>query len=143
MNTATVRERLGGASLLGHDLLSPLDWARFLEEGFPPEAIDAAIENGVLSREESERLVIPRRTLTHRRQRSQRLSLDESDRLLRIVRISAQAEEVFGNPDKAHRWLRKPNRVLEGAVPFELLRTGTGAEIVQEELVRIEHGIYI
>jgi putative toxin-antitoxin system antitoxin component (TIGR02293 family) len=143
MNATAVSEHLGGARILGRDILSDLDWIEVLENGFPHEAIDAAIEQGLLSREESEALVIPRRTLSHRRQKHQRLSLEESDRLLRIARVSAQADEVFGNPEKARRWLRKPNRPLQGAVPLELLKTSAGAELVQEELVRIEHGIYL
>ncbi|HET9983433.1 MAG TPA: antitoxin Xre/MbcA/ParS toxin-binding domain-containing protein [Longimicrobiales bacterium] len=143
MNAMDVSERLGGARILGHEIFSELDWIEVLEHGLPHESVDAAIEHGLLSREESEALVIPRRTLTHRRQKHQRLSLEESDRLLRIARVSARAEEAFGDAGKAHRWLRKPSRPLRGAVPLELLKTSAGAELVQEELVRIEHGIYL
>lgn len=143
MNATDVGERLGGARVLGHEVLSELDWIEVLENGLPHESVDAAIEGGLLSREESEDLVIPRRTLTHRRQKRQRLSVEESDRLLRIARVSARAEEVFGDPGKARRWLRKPSRALRGALPLKLLKTSAGADLVQEELTRIEHGIYL
>jgi putative toxin-antitoxin system antitoxin component (TIGR02293 family) len=143
MNATAVSERLGGSRVLEREIFSDLDWIEILENGFPHQVLDAAIEQGLHSREESEVLVIPRRTLSHRRQKRQRLSLEESDRLLRIARVNAQAEEVFGNPEKARRWLRKPNRPLKDAVPLELLKTSTGAGLVQEELVRIEHGIYL
>lgn len=143
MEAMTVRERLGGYGIFGRETFSELDWIEALEKGFPHQTVDAAVGTALLSREEAETLVIPRRTLSHRRQKGQRLSLEESDRLLRIARVTVQAEEAFGSAEKAHRWLRKPNRPLRGAVPLELLKSGTGAEIVQEELIRIQHGIYI
>jgi uncharacterized protein (DUF2384 family) len=60
-----------------------------------------------------------------------------------VARVSAEADEAFRNRDKAYRWLRKRNRVLDGAVPLELLKTSAGADLVREELVRIQHGIYV
>lgn len=142
MEIARVTDQLGGTRVLGAAFASDLEWIAALENGFPPEALDAAIDAGILSRREAEHIVIPRRTLAHRKQKGQRLTLEESDRLLRIARVSAQAEEAFGNRDKASRWLRKPNRILKNAVPLELLRTSTGTELVREELIRIQHGIY-
>lgn len=143
MIAESVEEQLGGAAVLGHEVADDLDWVAAVEQGLPLEALEAAIVHAVITREESEALVIPRRTLSHRRQRGQPLSIEESDRLLRIARLDAKAREVFGGTVKARRWLRKPSRPLRGAIPLELLRTGTGADLVLEELVRIAHGIYI
>jgi putative toxin-antitoxin system antitoxin component (TIGR02293 family) len=143
METPTISERLGGTKVLGRDIFSDFDWIEAIENGFPHAAVDAAIDAGLLTREESEELVIPRRTLHHRKQKKQRLTLEESDRLLRIARVSVQAEEVFANAEKAYRWLRKPSRPLKGAVPLDLLKTGTGATLVEDELGRIAHGIYV
>jgi putative toxin-antitoxin system antitoxin component (TIGR02293 family) len=143
MIAETVEEQLGGTAVLGHEVQDDLDWVDAVEEGLPLGALEAAIAHEVITREESEALVIPRRTLSHRRQRGQPLSVEESDRLLRIARLDARAREVFGNTEKARRWLRKPNRPLRGAIPLELLKTGVGADLVLEELVRIAHGIYI
>lgn len=141
MHTSTLSDRLGGPAVLGRDLLSDFDWVEALENGLPPAVVDASIERGLLSRAESDILVIPRRTLQHRKERNQRLSPEESDKLFRIARISAQAERAFSNPEKAARWMRKPSRPLHGAIPLDLLKTSAGTELVQEELVRIEHGI--
>lgn len=142
MDSQAVSDRLGGATVLGQGILSDFDWIDALLNGFPHEAVDAAIQHGLISRAEAEDLVIPRRTLSHRRQKGERLSLEESDRLLRIARVGALADETFGDPEKAHRWLRKPSRPLQGSVPLELLRTGVGASLVEEELVRIQHGLF-
>ena len=86
------------------------------------------------SMEELYRFVAPRRTLARR--------IQENDGALRIMRVSDWADRVFGNPEKAQRWLRKPCRALEGVVPVDLLESETGAHLVEEELHRIDYGIY-
>lgn len=135
-------EMLGGSAVLGTQVETPLEWVGVLEGGFPARSVDAVIEAGVLSREETEDLVIPRRTLSHRKQREQHLTLEESDRLARIVRVSASAAETFGDEDNARGWLRDPNGALGGATPLSLLRTGEGAVLVEQILGRIDHGIF-
>jgi putative toxin-antitoxin system antitoxin component (TIGR02293 family) len=142
MALMTYTEMLGGAAVLGANVETPLEWVGVLEGGFPTQSVDAVIEAGVLSREEAEDLVIPRRTLSHRKQREQHLTLEESDRLARIVRVSARAAETFGDEDNARGWLRDANGALGGATPLSLLRTGEGAVLVEQILGRIDHGIF-
>lgn len=84
---------------------------------------------------------LPARTLA-RRKKERRLRADESDRLLRLARVAAVAEDVLGAQDKAGRWLQKPNRALGGIAPLDLLDTDLGAEEVVTVLGRIEHGVY-
>ena len=87
-------------------------------------------------------VVAPRRTLTRRMQKNELLTLEESDRVKRLERIMEHAEHVFGNREKANRWLRKPNRALDNAIPMELLESETGAHLISEELHAIDFGIY-
>lgn len=84
---------------------------------------------------------IPARTFHRRQQLDQTLSPTESDRVLRIARIAREAERVFGSPDKSSRWLSTEHRLL-GATPLDLLATDAGTQDVEEELGRIEHGIF-
>jgi uncharacterized protein (DUF2384 family) len=49
---------------------------------------------------------------------------------------------VFGNADKAARWLRKVNVSLGGRTPLSLLRSLAGAEAVEKSLIQIDHGIF-
>lgn len=86
-------------------------------------------------------LVIARRTLAHRKSRNERLTTEESDRVLRLTRITQLAEEVFGDQEKAGRWLRKGKAQFDGRAPIELLATEAGARLVEEALYRIEHGM--
>jgi len=64
---------------------------------------------------------------------------DVADRVLRVARISAEAERVLGNEDRASAWLSASHPVL-GDTPLSLLSTDAGAREVEDELTRIEWG---
>ncbi|CCV06175.1 conserved hypothetical protein [Mesorhizobium metallidurans STM 2683] len=93
------------------------------------------------SNDEIFQIVGPRRTLARRKERNETLTIAESDRVVRLERISAMADRVFGNHEKAQRWLRKRSRVLN-ETPINLMQSETGAVLVEEELHRIDHGIF-
>lgn len=130
----------------GHDLpfdvRSDLDWIRAVKAGLPPTAVDAVIGALGFSAAEIENLVMPRRTLAHRRANKQALTREESDRLARIARVALTARETFGNRAKAEAWLRRPNRALQGNLPIDLLDTDDGARLVEEVLGRLAYGIF-
>jgi putative toxin-antitoxin system antitoxin component (TIGR02293 family) len=86
-------------------------------------------------------LHLPPRTLA-RRKRERRLRADESDRLFRLGRIAALAEEVLGSREKASRWLHRPNPALGRVIPLRHLDTDLGARQVEDLLLRIAHGVY-
>ena len=86
--------------------------------------------------------MIPRRTLAHRKARRQRLTADESDRLTRVVRAVGRAAEALGSDERAGRWLRQPNRALDGHAPLDLLDSDVGARTVERVLGRVEHGVF-
>ncbi len=87
-------------------------------------------------------VVIPPRTLKHRRQRREPLSLDESDRLARVARLWELSVRVFGDPDKARRWLTKPKIRFQEKTPLQLMRTEVGGHGVEEMLVQIDEGYF-
>lgn len=87
-------------------------------------------------------LVVPKRTLARRRAANEPLTVEETDKALRLERIAVQAERAFGDPAKAHRWLRKPKRELDGETPLAYLASEAGARAVEEMLFRVEHGIF-
>ena len=84
-----IASRLGGSDALGRRIEGELDLVNLVREGLPVSALETAIRRGVLSRAEAERLVIPRRTLSHRKRRGEPLATDESDKLARVVRVAA------------------------------------------------------
>ena len=84
---------------------------------------------------------ISERTLQRRRKENRPLEPVESDRLYRVAKVYARANEVFENEEVALDWLKARNRAL-GDVPLMLLDTEAGADMVERVLTRIEHGVY-
>ena len=117
------------------------DLASLVEKRLPATVIKALVRGG-LSDGEAYQLIVPRRTLAHRIAKHQRLSRDESDKAVRVARITAMAEQVFGEPERAWRWLRKPKSRFDGKTPLETLATEAGARLVEEMIMQIDHGIF-
>lgn len=69
------------------------------------------------------------------------LSKVQSDRVYRLARVGAQAEEVLGKAG-GRAWMRTANRALEGDKPIDLLDTDAGATAVSEIIQRIDHGVF-
>lgn len=86
-------------------------------------------------------LGISDRTLARRRVQKV-LSKAESDRLYRLARVAARAEEVLGSSEITARWLKEPQPVFSAETPLALLDTDEGAQMVSDLLGRIEHGVY-
>lgn len=80
-------------------------------------------------------------TLSRRRKRGT-FGTDESERLLRIARLTLRAIEVLDGRDNARRWLTEPVRALGGEAPLHFADTEPGAREVERLLVRLEHGVY-
>lgn len=131
-------DALGGDEVFQHRFGSDLEWAKQIAAGLPVSVVDYMIRTNLLDRQEVFRLIVPMRTFERRK--GQRLSRDESDRAERIARMAAMAQDVFGNAEKAHRWLRKPNRALEGTAPLDLCQTDAGVRLVEALLDRIAFG---
>lgn len=141
MTTQALAEHLGGRQALGRDIRSDFDLDDAIRSGLPVEAVECVVNAGTLRAPELHALVVPRRTLAHRKRLHGRLSAEQSDRLIRVVRIVGRAEEAIGDVNKAKRWLRKPNRALRGKRPLDLLASDVGARVVEQVLGRIEHGL--
>jgi putative toxin-antitoxin system antitoxin component (TIGR02293 family) len=136
-----IAEVLGGERSLGRRIRTSLELEACAREGFPTDVVEALLEKSVVNSRELFGWIVPRRTLTHRLKKHQRLSVEESNRIARVARIYAQAAETFGDPDQAARWLRKPMRQFRGRTPMEMLETELGSHQVEALLGRISHGL--
>ncbi|MEC5291916.1 MULTISPECIES: type II RES/Xre toxin-antitoxin system antitoxin [unclassified Aurantimonas] len=134
-----VARKLGGTAVLGAAVRSQADLAQVVRNRLPLSALEGLSMAGISDRE-IESFVIPQRTRRHRAQKKQPLTVDESDRAVRLLRIQSLAEETFGNTEKAHRWLRRPLAELEGEAPFALAQTEAGARVVETILGKIAWG---
>lgn len=72
-----------------------------------------------------------------------RFTSEQSEKIVRIIRVIARAVELFeGDKDAAQKWLNEPNRALAWKVPADLITSETGAYEVMNLITRIEHGVY-
>ncbi len=137
---ARIQEMLGGEAVTG-PLRTDFDLVRLVRRGLPTMAVDHFLRNSHLTFNVIEGHVLPRRTFKRRQEADQPLEPGESDRLVRLVRIVAAAEETFGESRKALAWLRRENRALDDMTPLSLADTDYGARSVETLLGRIGHGI--
>ncbi|HUN86262.1 MAG TPA: antitoxin Xre/MbcA/ParS toxin-binding domain-containing protein [Terracidiphilus sp.] len=115
---------------------------RIVEGKLAPAVIKRLISLGLV-RSEIDAIIIPQRTLQHRRSRREKLTVEESDRVLRAIRVLSLAESVYGSRERALAWLRKPHSRLDGRAPLSLLKTDTGSRIVEELLIQIDEGMFV
>ena len=125
-----------------HPLATEDDILRIVEGRLAPSVIKRLAALG-LERSEIDAVVIPSRTLQHRRSRREKLTIEESDRVMRLIRALSLAESVYGGRERALAWLRKPHPRLDGRTPLSLLNTDTGARIVEELLIQIDEGMFV
>jgi putative toxin-antitoxin system antitoxin component (TIGR02293 family) len=137
--TADIVRALGGPRLV--PARSPGQLRALVRAGLPYASLAALAAGFRLEGLDAVSILrIPERTLA-RRKKERRLSAEESDRLVRLARIAALAEEVLGSRETAARWLAAENRGLGRRTPLSELDTDLGAEAVEEVLLRLAHGI--
>lgn len=135
-----VIQELGGKKTLRRTLSSDRDLREAIREGFPPAVVEELMRaSGLTLKELAAALDLSPRSL-QRRRRSGRLAPYESDRLYRLARIVALANEYLGDHERAMRWLKRPNRALGGAAPVTAIDTEPGARQVENILGRIAYG---
>jgi len=131
------------AALIGVKAPSLVALIDKVEEGLPFEAFErlARLLNNSAG-DLAQRLRIPARTL-QRRKRSGVLSVEESERLLRLSRIVQASFELFEDDHKAAiAWLGRENRGLAGQTPLEMSSTELGGEEVLNLIGRLEYGVF-
>jgi putative toxin-antitoxin system antitoxin component (TIGR02293 family) len=143
MGSRDVAAVLGGRKVLGKKVHGAMDLARLIETGFPEPVLER-VKNalGLTDRETAKVLRVSEKTIGRLRGApSRRLSPAASDRLYRIARLFALAEEVLERADAARDWLREPQAGLGNRSPLELMGTEAGSREVEDLLLRIEHSV--
>ena len=144
MTEAAVVSVMGGSRILGKRVRTLVDLAELIEAGVPRGAARHLQERANLTeRELADGLGVSTKTLQRLARRpGARLTPAQGDRLYRLARLVALAEEVLEDPERAHQWLRQPQRGLGNRVPLTLMRSEAGSREVEDLLGRIEYGVF-
>ncbi|MGD0829478.1 MAG: antitoxin Xre-like helix-turn-helix domain-containing protein [Terracidiphilus sp.] len=118
------------------------DW-REIERGLPLSILEEFSAYSGIAVKDLLEVVIPARTLKHRRQRQEPLSLDESDRLARVAKMYELAVKVYGDREDGRRWLCGGKRRFDGRTALAMLHTEVGEHAVAEALIQLDEGMFI
>jgi hypothetical protein len=121
--------KLGGRSVLGRDIASAADLARIVFLRIPLKSLEHLTRSGSFSDQEISDMVIPARTHRHRKQKQERLSVEESDRLVRLTRPTNTPQQHRVRPGEADSSKRKPmaTSLYDLSVPTFLQTEGRGS----------------
>ena len=137
ITSANVARILG----LGARVRSQNDLRHAIARGLPKRALGSVVAYVVTDAGEAarlkNRLVAP---ATYKR-RTTTLKPDESERVERLARVMALAEDAFGSADEARRFLLSPHPELADERPLDAAQTELGARQVEEVLWRMEYGL--
>jgi len=115
--------------------------AEAIRDGLPAEAFDwLKTKLGLTAEELADVVHIPRRTVS-RRKKEGRFKPDESERVLRLIRLYQRAVQVLGGREEARKWMQESNYALGGETPLDFADTEPGARRVERLLGQIDHGI--
>ncbi|KIC91850.1 hypothetical protein HY58_06460 [Flavihumibacter sp. ZG627] len=110
-------------------------------EGLAVSVFDKIIQITALNKNQLAAFIdVTPKTIDNYRIRRHKLGRTESEQLLQLMALYKKGQEIFGNSEDFNLWLKQPASGLGGIVPFELLYTQGGINLVMEELLRIEYG---
>lgn len=77
-------------------------------------------------------------------ERIRRMKQQENEvrkRAIALFEIMDMGQKALGNGDNLFRWLTTSNRALGNKIPLKMMIAGD-AELVRDELIRIEYGVF-
>ena len=141
---AAVASQLGAPHTFRKVPQSPLEAHEMLLNGLPSRALLHLVENLAFLRwDDSFAKAIGMSHRTYQRHASagaKPLSPEQSGRTWKLAEVLAKATSIFGSMQEAEQWLERPAIGLNQHKPIDLLATPAGVELVEDFLVRLEHG---
>jgi putative toxin-antitoxin system antitoxin component (TIGR02293 family) len=147
METLTIKERDKQAAeifkrVFHKQLKSNMDVIEMSKEGITKGSLMNFVHFLNFSPDQFARMLpITLRTI-HRYSNKQKFNPTVSEHIIHLVFLVGKGIEVFGSLEKFMSWFNTPNKALGGKIPSDLVSLKTGAQMVMDELTRIEYGVY-
>ena len=142
MQLTLIEDILGGEEILGQKLENKMDLVELSRIGVTKTAVSNLAKYLMLSwKQLAELLPVTERTL-QRYGDQKSFNPTVSEQVLHIAEVTAKGTEVFEDKAKFIIWLNIPHKAFSNKTPLALLNSSFGAELVMEELGRIEFGVY-
>jgi putative toxin-antitoxin system antitoxin component (TIGR02293 family) len=125
------------------ELSNPIVMVMKAAKGLPISVFDEIIRMSALNKSQLAAFIdVTPKTIDNYRLRRYRLGRIESEQLFQLMSLYKKGQEIFGNSEPFNQWLKQPASGLGGMVPFDLLYTQGGINLVMEELIRVEYGTF-
>lgn len=141
MYLSSITQLLGGKEMLGQEVQTQTDLIDLSNKGVPKTSLlhlanfmDSSVSKMAALLPVSERTIQRYGPKMH-------FNRVVSEYILHIAEVVARGLEVFEDKDNFLSWLNQPSTALGGQVPKTLLASRFGADMVLDELTRIEHGV--
>jgi putative toxin-antitoxin system antitoxin component (TIGR02293 family) len=141
IKASDVARILGGKRVLRRRVRSVNDLREVVEAGLPVESLRRAVEAAAGEGRDANELlhgIVPKTTLLRRHRL---LNVEESQRLERLARVVALANEVWEDPERSREFLFGVQPSLGGTRPVDLARSELGARQVEELLYQMEYSL--
>lgn len=123
------------------ELSNPVAMVMKAAEGLAVSVFDEIMRISALNKSQlAAFLDVTPKTIDNYRLQRHKLGRIESEQLLQLMALYKKGQEIFGNSEPFNQWLKQPATGLGGIIPFDLLYTQGGVNLVMEELIRIEYG---
>ncbi len=133
---------LGGKRVLRKEIHTYFDAIELGNRGVPKSALTNLADFLRLSSSQmAELLSVSERTI-QRYDATTRFNRVISEQILHIAEVAAKGVEVFEDKDRFLSWLNQANIALANEVPINLLKSRFGADMILQELGRMEHGVF-
>lgn len=139
-----------GGLLHEYASLAPRERVALLRTGLSTEIVDELAEAmGVSKSTLCGWLNLPTRTA---QRPSMRLPLRASERLLGLIRLIAEVEQIVNQSGDSRGfyaarwmsdWLNRPHPALGGDIPMEYLDLSEGRELLNDLLRQLQSGVYV
>jgi len=113
-----------------------------VEAGLPVKMLRVVMRDYGFTLTSLSGVIAVRRTLERRLDNGERFTLDESERLARLIRTLDLAMEIFADRARVRDWLSEAKTSFEGRTPLSLLKTEAGGRWVEERLLQLKYGVY-
>lgn len=133
---------LGGKKVLRKKIRNDLDVIELSDLGLPKTALINLANYLCLSLSQVAQLLPVSERTIQRYSPTERFNRVVSEQILHIAEVAAKGVGVFEEKENFLLWLHQPNVALSNEAPINLLKSRFGADMVLEELGRMEYGVF-